>query len=104
MKRAASLLVLVLAMASPATAQVHGGNINGTVTDQQGGALPGVTVTLQGVDFSREITTTADGSYHFLDLAPGSYKITESLNGFQTLVREGVIVEVGRDIDVSFSP
>ena len=103
MKRAASLLVLILTMASPAIGQVHGGNINGTVTDQQGAPLPGVTVTAQGVDFSKEITTTADGAYHFLDLAPGSYKITESLNGFQTLVRE-VVVELGRDIDVSFSP
>lgn len=104
MKRAVSLLVLTLILASPAMAQVHGGNINGTVTDQQGGVLPGATVTIQGVDFSREMTTTADGMYHFLDLAPGSYKITASLNGFQTLVREGVVVEVGRDLDVSFSP
>ncbi|HEX4348392.1 MAG TPA: carboxypeptidase regulatory-like domain-containing protein [Vicinamibacterales bacterium] len=104
MKRAILLLVLSLTMASPAIAQLHGGNINGAVTDQQGGALPGATVVAQGVDFSKETTTTSDGAYHFLDLAPGSYKITASLSGFQTLVRDGVIVEIGRDIDVAFSP
>ncbi len=103
MRRMILLLALSLATALPAAAQVHGGSITGTVKDIQGGVLPGATITAQGVDATLSITTTADGAYHFLDLAPGSYKITAALTGFQTLIREGVIVDVGRDIDVSFA-
>ena len=82
---------------------MHGGSISGTVKDAQGGVLPGATVTVQGIDATESITTTSDGAYHFLDLAPGSYKITAALSGFTTLIRDGVMVEVGQDIDVSFT-
>jgi hypothetical protein len=103
MKRAILLLVLLLVPALPAAAQVHGGSVNGTVRDQSAAVLPGATVTAQGIDFTKSIQTTEDGSYHLLDLAPGSYKITASLNGFATAVRDAVIVSVGRDVDVSFT-
>lgn len=84
----------------PAAAQVRGGIISGIVKDQQGGVLPGTSVTAQGVDAALTLTTSADGAFHFLDLAPGPYKITALLPGFTTLVRDNVIVEVGRTIDL----
>src|SRR4051812_476991 len=99
MKRVVLLLVLVMATALPAAAQVHGGSINGVVKDEQGGVLPGATIMAQGIDFTKSIETTGDGAYHLIDLAPGSYKISATLNGFQTYVREDVVVEVGRSID-----
>ena len=100
MKRLSLLLTLCLALAAPAIAQVHGGGINGIVRDQQGGALPGATVTAQGIDATLSTTTTSDGVFHFLELAPGSYKITTAIVGFQTVVRDGVIVEIGNTVDL----
>jgi len=105
MTRSLVVLVLVvgLALARPASAQVRGGSIAGHVKDQQGNVLPGATVTAQGADFTRSIETLSDGAYHLLDLAPGSYKITVALSGFTTLVREEIVVEVGKEVDVPFT-
>ena len=53
MKRSVVMLALLLSLAVTALAQVQGGTIAGTVQDDQGGVLPGVTLTLQGVDATR---------------------------------------------------
>jgi hypothetical protein len=96
------LTFLVLAVsAGPALAQVRGGSISGAVKDQQGGVLPGASITAQGADVTLAITTIGDGTFHLLDLAPGSYTITAALTGFTTVVRENVIVAVGRNVDLA---
>jgi len=61
MKRSVVVLALavVLGLAVSAMAQVQGGTIGGKVQDEQGGVLPGVTLTLQGVDATRETVTGA---------------------------------------------
>jgi hypothetical protein len=94
------MLVLFLGMALSALAQVRGGTISGAVYDEQGGVLPAVTVTLQGVDATREIVTGADGSFRF-DLAPGPYKLTAALGGFSTIVQDAIIVAVGKTVDLN---
>src|SRR5215813_3813301 len=103
MRRITLALALVLGCWLPAAAQIQGGGISGTVKDQQGGLLPGATTTLQGVDATRSFVTDASGSFHFLDLAPGPYKLTIALDGFRTVVREGLIVEVGKNVELPFS-
>jgi hypothetical protein len=100
MKRLSFVLVLVFAFAISARAQIQGGSITGTVKDEQGGVLPGVTVTVQGVDATQTFTTEGAGEFRFLNLAPGPYKITIALQGFATIVREDVIVAVGRNVDL----
>jgi hypothetical protein len=99
--RLIALAVTILVAGSPALAQVQSGNITGAVKDQQGGVLPGVTATLTGIDATRTFTTEASGEFRFLDLAPGPYKLSISLPGFQTLNRDRVIVEVGRNVDLA---
>ena len=47
--------------------------------------------------------TDGSGAFRFLDLAPGPYKLTVDLDGFRTLVREGLIVEVGKNVDLPVS-
>src|SRR5215467_3843035 len=103
MRRITLVVALVLGCWLPATAQIQGGGITGIVTDQQGGVLPGATATLQGVDATRSFVTDASGTFRFLDLAPGPYKLTIALNGFRTLVREGLIMEVGKNVDLPIS-
>jgi len=84
LKHVLALAVLLLAGIRPAAAQIQGGTINGTVKDEQGGVLPGVTVTVQGVDATQTFVTEANGEFRFLNLAPGPYKVTASLSGFTT--------------------
>src|SRR5581483_11907195 len=74
--RASSFALLVgaitLALAAPVLGQGAGASIEGVVKDQQGGVLPGVTVTLRNLDsgVTRTSTTEPDGHYRFLALAP----------------------------------
>lgn len=99
---ARSWLVALLCAATVgvASAQVQNGVIAGTVKDQQGGALPGTTVTLEGNGPSRVFVTESDGQYRFLAVPPGTYRVTASLPGFQALVREGVVVAVGQNVSL----
>jgi hypothetical protein len=103
MRRISLALALVLGWWLPASAQIQGGGITGTVKDQQGGVLPGATATLQGADATRSFVTDPSGAFRFLELAPGPYKLTIALDGFRTLVREGVIVEVGKNVELPVS-
>src|SRR5437867_1883617 len=98
MKRLSFALALTLAFALPALAQLQGGSITGTIKDEQGAILPGVSVTLQGVDATQTFTTESTGEFRFLNLAPGPYKLTAVLAGFSTLVRENLVVVVGRNV------
>ena len=73
------LLAFVAAFAPAATAQVQSGTVSGVVQDQQGGVLPGVTVTLAGSDRTLTFVTGEDGRYRFLNVPPGTYKVTAEL-------------------------
>src|ERR1700733_11858900 len=75
------------------------GSIVGKVTDESGSAVPGALITVTSPQLQvPQVTTTsdADGDYRVLDLpAPGVYKVTFSLTGFETLDREGLNITVG---------
>ena len=98
--RVLALAAACIATALPAVAQIQGGTITGVVRDEQGGVLPGVTVTVQGVDATQTFTTEAIGEFRFLNLAPGSYTVTVALPGFSTVVRENIIVAVGKNVEL----
>jgi hypothetical protein len=91
-------LLMCVAAAGVAFAQAQSGVISGTVKDSQGGALPGVTVTLEGNGPSRMFVTEGDGAYRFLAVPPGTYKVTAALTGFQSSIRDGVVVAVGQNV------
>ena len=82
-----ALTALLVVGVPPAAAQGNlTGTIAGRVSDQDGAALPGVTVTatspsLQG---QRAVTTTSSGDYIVPFLPPGDYTVTFALRGFQT--------------------
>ena len=100
MGRITTACVLALFIARSAAAQMQSGTISGVAKDQQGGVLPGVVATLQGVDITRSSITDASGEFRFLELAPGAYKLAVALSGFQTVVRDNVIVEVGKNVNL----
>src|SRR5580704_15332766 len=100
MKRSLFTLALLVGLAVSARAQVQGGNIGGTIHDEQGGVLPGITVTLKGADATRDFITDSEGMFRFLDLAPGSYTLTAALQGLATIVQEDLVVAVGKTVDL----
>jgi hypothetical protein len=69
--------------ATPAFAQQLTGNVYGYVADEQGGRLPGVTVTLTGPGAPKSQTSDARGEYRFLNLSPGEYTLTYELQGLR---------------------
>ena len=99
-KRFAIAIANLLIASLPALAQSPAGTIAGRVADATGLPLPGVTVTVQGADITRTFATDGEGRYRFLDLAPGAYKLTSTLEGFTTNVRERVIVGVGQTVEL----
>ncbi len=102
MKRILTAAIVALLAVVPAYAQVSGGSVTGTITDEQKAVLPGVTVTIQGTDRAADTVTDAAGKYRFLNLPPGNYTVTAALAGFSTLAHEGVVVAVGRAVDLPF--
>ena len=60
------------------------GTVEGSVTDQSGAPLPGVTVSLASpaLQGSRTAVTGSDGRYRFPALSPGRYEVTATLSGF----------------------
>ncbi len=83
-------------------AQQLTGNIFGYVADEQGGRLPGVSVTLSGAGAPQVFTTDSRGEYRFLNIAPGgNYTLTYDLQGFTKVTKSGVQVSVGRDTQTS---
>jgi outer membrane receptor protein involved in Fe transport len=96
MRRILILSLLVLLAALPLAAQSLTGTITGTVKDEQGGVLPGVTVTLAGKTGTRTVVTDAEGGYRFAGLDPGTYSVTAALTGFRTKRQDNIIVSVSR--------
>ena len=76
--------------------------IDGTVTDAQGGGLPGVTVTLTGPQNPRTEITNADGLYRFALLQAGTYNVTANLEGLGSAER-AVILDPGKRQDVDLT-
>lgn len=104
MKRIAILLALLLAVvAAGASAQTLTGTIEGRVTDEQGGVLPGVTVTLIGRQGTQTTVTDDRGDYRFVGLNPGTYEVRAELAGFVPRGAANLDVGVGRTITVPLS-
>jgi len=103
MPRTATRLVLAsficLLAAGAASAQdASSGTIAGLVRDEGGGVLPGVTVEAASpalIEKVRTAVTDDEGRYRLVDLRPGTYTLTFTLQGFRTLRREMVEISTG---------
>lgn len=100
------MMISFVTLPSLTTAQVQTGSILVRSTDEQGGVLPGANITISSpvlVGGQMVGVTDAGGVYRFPSLPPGVYTVRLELQGFQTLIREGIVVTVGQTapLDVS---
>ena len=90
------VLLVVLSLASPASAQDPRGSITGVVTDATAATLPGVTVRVKNNDtgIEQQVMSSGDGRYQVLYLNPGIYSVTAELSGFKRFVNAATRVGV----------
>ncbi|MCY3758461.1 MAG: TonB-dependent receptor [Acidobacteria bacterium] len=95
-------VLLLMTLAGGSLEAQTAGEIGGSVTDEQGLAVPGITVTLEGDVLIAPLVavTLGDGSYRFRALGRGSYDLAFERTGFRTLIRKGVMVEGSRAIRI----
>src|SRR6185436_10595740 len=96
-----SALALLTVASLPVAAQVQTGSILVRVSDPQGSAVPGVSVTLASpvlVSGTMAGVTDTGGVNRFPSLQPGIYSVKLELQGFRTVLRENVQVVVGQTV------
>src|SRR6476660_3399438 len=96
------LCVTLLSFAAPTFAQEFRGRINGTVTDNTGAVLPGVTVTASSPALIQpQVQVTGpDGGFRFQALPPGVYEVAFELAGFNQVKREGIRVVINQTLTI----
>jgi Carboxypeptidase regulatory-like domain/TonB dependent receptor len=98
-----TFITVVLALWS-LTAHAQTAQINGTVIDASNAVVPGATLTIRNVDTNdaRIAVSNDRGQYNVPFLPSGRYTVKCELTGFQTTLREGIVLETDRDVRVDF--
>ncbi len=82
-------------LAFPLVARAQG-SIAGSVKDNTGAVMPGVTVEASSpalIEKTRTAVSDSSGNYRIVDLPPGTYSVAFTLTGFKTVRREGVLIQ-----------
>ncbi len=96
-----AILVAVTVVFLPTEAAAQAGTttatVNGRVTDETGGALPGVTITLTNLETNqaRTVVSNEEGRYNFSGVTASRYSLQSELQGFATVLRPDFTVNVG---------
>ncbi len=98
-----AVCLLVLAPAVYPQAQATTGLIQGTTVDESGSVLPGVTITMTNTatNFEKVAVTDANGRFRAPLMPLGPYRVTAGLEGFATLVREGLELRLGGQVNLA---
>src|SRR5262245_41157909 len=99
------LLIALLLSGPPIFAQVTTATIAGVAQDSSGAVIPGVSITVKNLDtgITRTAITDEGGRYTVPDLTLGNYEVEAQLPGFQTEVRSGITLTVGRSALVNIT-
>src|SRR5215470_7222126 len=102
---AVALLVCAMVLPSAVYAQFGQatGAIIGKVVDEQGGVLPGVSVIVKGPGAPVTVYTDARGEFRVTNIDASAYTLTVSLQGFSTVNRENVVVQIGKNTELTIS-
>ena len=96
------VFLLMIMLAAHAWAQGGNGSLRGTVKDEQGSAMPGVTITATSPALLTPSVAVSDdvGNYRLINLPPGDYTLTAELTGFSVFRREGILLRAGANFQV----
>ena len=96
------LFVIAMAVGAFAQTQSTTGTIQGTVLDEQGGAVPGATVEIKNLatNATRTLTSDEDGRFVALTLQPGAYSVTVTKQGFAIAEAPRIEVTVGQAVNL----
>ena len=102
--RAGWAMGLLLCLSLQTSAQDNDARLAGTVRSQSGARLGLVSVLVDdpASGVRRTLQTDSEGHYHAPGLPPGNYRVTVSLSGFFTQVREGVELATGQVAEANF--
>lgn len=77
--------------------------LTGTVNDPSGAVVPGAAVVCRNTetDMRSSMLTNAEGLFRFATLPVGSYEITVEKQGFERLLRSGIVLLTGQTLDLS---
>src|SRR5260370_36932378 len=95
-----ALVVLqITTLSFPRRGQGTGALLSGIVADEQGSTVHDASVKIKnlGKGVTREIDPNSDGFYSAPNLIPGSYDVSVSAKGFQTVVQRAVTLTVGAE-------
>src|ERR1700757_1586512 len=93
-----SLLIVLLALYSPATAQIGNATLSGTVTDTSGAAVVGANLTLTNKtqQFEQKAVSNDRGEYTFRNLTPAKYDLSITMTGFQRYVQNDIELTINQ--------
>src|SRR5262245_22520598 len=99
----AFILFIGVAVGIDASAQEFTGSIYGRIVDPSNALMSGVSITVEGaaIQGQRTAESEANGSYRFLYLPPGEYRVTYQMSKFKKIVYEGAKVEVDKTITMN---
>src|SRR6202049_4266272 len=86
-----------LLVSIPLRAQVAGGTLSGTITDASGAVVPSAEVEIKNsaTGITKTVTTSTEGFYTAPNLLPGNYEVAVSAPGFNTAIKNGIVINVG---------
>ena len=100
------VVVLMVVAATGVNAQTTTGRLVGAVVDEEGGALPGVTVTIASpalIGGARTVVTDDQGEFNFVGIAPGEYTVKAELTGWIPQERAKVKVSLGHAVSLTLA-
>src|SRR5438874_2643289 len=97
----ASLTVLIVVSAAMAQAQSNAADLQGTVRDPNGAAVPNASIAARntGTNIARDVTSNDDGYYKIVNLPPGNYEVTAKASNYKTAIIPSVKLTVGQTIN-----
>src|SRR5438874_6997229 len=97
----ASLTVLIVVSAAMAQAQSNAADLQGTVRDPNGAAVPNASIAARntGTNIAREATSNDDGYYKIVNLPPGDYELNVKAKNYKTAIVPSVKLTIGQTIN-----